>query len=157
IGPTFSGSARSLHFALAEWWKDNWPWRARNLWWRLQRRADDGHKKPLQSPIQVVSGTATSLRTDELSDVGKDDAGTDAVDIVSFAATVLPDRYTSARFLGDYLHDELGVKPGQIALLVEANSTYGQSLRADVPAALGAAPPDGARDPNAPREGADPP
>ncbi len=150
IGPTFSGSARSLRFSVAEWWEQHWPWRARNLWWRLQRRAYDGDDKPLQSPIQVVSGTATSLPTEELAALGKDDAGAGAVDVVSFKATVLPDGYTSARFLRGYLHDELGVKPSQIALLVEANSAYGQSLRADVPVALDA--PDGARDANAARE-----
>jgi hypothetical protein len=127
LGPTFSGSARSLRIALSDWWAANAPWAAANLDAHAQQ--DAAAAGPLEAPIQLISGTATGVPIDELTAVGHD--GGAGPPVVSFQTTVLPDSYTYARFVDGYLRGELGVQPSDIALLVEANSAYGQHLGRD--------------------------
>jgi hypothetical protein len=133
LGPTFSGSARSLSLALREWWARNRVGE-RNLQGRVPSERDgqcrEGSKTCLadaESPIRIVSGTATSLNVTELQAVGDT---LDGVGVVSFSTTVLPDKLALDTFVNEYLVGEHNVRLRDIALLVEANSAYGQSVRA---------------------------
>jgi hypothetical protein len=164
LGPSFSGSTESLAAAIGEWWLRNPSWQKRNMEWRqiqqyfTARDAEacalpqcvsavdwccavlDAAKHEL-TPFRVISGSATSVPSDELEGVG---ATEDGAAVVAFSATVLPDRAVFRRFIGCYLRDRLGVKSDQIALLIEANTGYGQAL-----GALGALSPTPAATPTA--------
>jgi hypothetical protein len=110
LGPTFSGSTRSLTIALDNWWKANTQWQ--------ERRTASGPAPA--GAFRVVSGSATGLDVGELLQVGASDQGP----IVTFQATVLPDTFVLPQLFA-YLHDTYDIRPAQVALLVEANTDYG--------------------------------
>jgi len=99
LGPTFSGSTESLAKA-------------------LRRHGDER--------FRVLSGSATSPGNAGHFD-GPD--GTDAPGArVTFGATVVPDDVALRQF-GSFVRGTLELRPSDVALLVEGNTTYGKALR----------------------------
>ncbi len=125
LGPTFSGSARSLAFTLQQWLSSSASaeWRRSNRDWREEWSS--WSEEPLPA-IRVISGSASSFPDQELQNVGKTENGANAV---RFAATVIPDTHTRQQFIVSYLENQLGISPDQIALLIEGNTSYGLSLK----------------------------
>jgi len=143
LGPTYSGTARSLGLTLRTWWER----------WAAAQRGGDGSAgirhcalvdpddegrdqcrladawegldpRNTAPAFTIRSGTATSLDRLELDAVGRKRLGTPVVD---FGATVLPDALVSRLFVDGYLREALGVCPEDVALLVEADTGYGQA------------------------------
>lgn len=99
LGPTFSGSTASL---------------ARTL------------RRHGEERFRVLSGSATSPGNSAYFD-GPD--GGDAPGArITFAATVVPDDVALRQF-ASFVRGTLQLGPGDVALLVEGNTTYGKALR----------------------------
>jgi hypothetical protein len=97
LGPTFSGSRFSLEVALQNWRK--------------------GRCKSREVPISIISGSATAIESDDPKSYSIADA--------KFQATVIPDGAVLESYRS-YLSDRR-IAPRQVALLVEANTAYGQA------------------------------
>jgi hypothetical protein len=98
LGPSSSGAARSLADALATWKK-----REDNNWFK--------------GTIRAVTGSATS----------ESNAALMRAQGIEFDATVHDDR-TLGAFVSDYLEKQLGIGAGEIAILAESSSAYGQHV-----------------------------
>lgn len=103
LGPSFSGSATSIEFALRNW---------------LSSFAEPS----LRPKVRMISGSVTAILSEN------DDGRLSDVPGTSFSTTVFPTRIVKETFL-KYLTAELGVKPGDIATLSEANTAYGAATR----------------------------
>jgi hypothetical protein len=101
LGPTFSGSSPSLQIALRNLVRDN--------------------LLP-GSSIRVVTGTATSLANKAIIESADSKR-------VTFEATVLSNRDMLVGIIR-HLRSSSRLMPGQLALLVEENTGYGQSAKA---------------------------
>jgi hypothetical protein len=115
LGPTFSGSAESLDFMLHSWSPDS-----------------PKGQNPLPVHFNIVSGSATavvpcSIASDEGRCYFDQSSG---LHTFSFQATVVPDNDAFQRFR-EFLDKRQPALRGpiRIALLMEANTTYGKSLK----------------------------
>jgi len=113
VGPNFSGSAKSLQFALTDWFKKE-------------------QNRPAVT-VHFISGNATGAAARELLDSGPDKwtPGLSA----QFHGLVWSDAVVQ-KAIDDYLQNHLGVDEKQIAILVESESAYGQGLL-EAPVAAG--------------------
>ncbi len=116
LGPSSSGAAESIRTGIELW---------------SQARKRDGKLGAVE--IEMVSGSATSsanldiLETELSARLAKIFPATGAVH-VTFAATVNPDDAQWA-FVHDFLVKRFGAKNGEIALLTESSTDYGQGLK----------------------------
>jgi hypothetical protein len=112
LGPTFSGSAQSLDFALSSWMHST--------------------GRPNKVSLRMISGTATAidLKT-SFPNLQELYPGQHAPDSPLFSSTQVPDKVTWCKLL-DYLkHVEPDPNRRRIALLSEGGTVYGQQENLD--------------------------
>jgi hypothetical protein len=110
LGPTFSGSADSLDFALHSW-------RASN-------------PLPHSRDFRIVSGSATaiSFSADRTASCSSSFQFSDGKPFRDFGTTVVQDTIALSELLG-YLRSHARAKESRVGLLTEGNTAYGSSLR----------------------------
>jgi hypothetical protein len=112
LGPSFSGSSPSLRWSVFDWRKNR----------HLACHTD--------VEVAIVSGSATAESNRALLTSRADPLGNARSDwpplTMEFHSTVIPDR-VAQRHLIEHLAKR-GIDKGEIALLVEGNTSYGQSM-----------------------------
>jgi hypothetical protein len=104
IGPNFSGSARSLQFALTEWFQK---------------------KSRPNVTVHFLSGNATGPDARKFLDPGPDVWSKGLS--VYFHGLIWSDEVVQ-KAIDDYLYHRLGVEKKRVAILSESESAYGQQL-----------------------------
>lgn len=137
IGPASSGASHSLRTGIQKWHHDLLhpppsppspsPVERLGAWLRGEKISEATPKSaplPGKLEIQIVTGSATSeAALEELTFPIQDKVSVNC----TYQATILPDRVI-IKALQDYFTCNLGIAPEQIALLVEADTSYGQGF-----------------------------
>ena len=113
LGPTYSGSAVSLRMALLSWLRT----RRQNL------------------VVEILSGSAMATDNKSLLTIDESLGPEGPALLASYYATFLNTNEVFDTFRDRYLRDRLHVRPGDIVLFREGNTSYGASVRSPAAAA----------------------
>ncbi|HET9532664.1 MAG TPA: hypothetical protein VFQ92_20085, partial [Blastocatellia bacterium] len=106
LGPTFSGSVKSLKSIIDVWWKEN-------------------ASKQTAVEFRIISGSASNV-----ANKAELEREVDKKRFVEFQATVIPDGVLLSKLV-EYL-DDLGVDHHKVAVLTESNTGYGSALQHEI-------------------------